>query len=175
MRTVTKFLFSHWWVILMVAGVLSCFDDSLTAQTGPERVVPEISTQSAELERVVVIRLKNGVDVLEGLGKAVQKEGIRNGVIISGIGSVTSYNLHAVANTTFPPEEVFYKAEGPYDLVASQGYIIDGRVHAHITLSDENQAIAGHLEPGTRVFTFYIATIGVFREGIDISKADKIP
>jgi predicted DNA-binding protein with PD1-like motif len=175
MKTATKSLSSHALAILMVAFLLSCFVHPLTAQKGQETAVPEISTQSTWLDKVVVIRLKNGVDVLEGLHRAVEKEGIRNAVIFSGIGSVTSYNLHAVANTTFPPEEVFYKAEGPYDLVASQGYIIDGRVHAHVTLSNENKAIGGHLEPGTRVFTFYIATVGVFGEGIDISRADRIP
>jgi predicted DNA-binding protein with PD1-like motif len=137
--------------------------------------VAEVQTQSSDFERIVVVRLRNGVDVLEGIRKAVARENIQNGVILTGIGSVTSYNLHAVDNTDFPPEEVFYEDDGPYDLIASQGYVINGRVHAHITLSDEDQSIGGHLEPGTRVFTFYIATIGVFVEGIDISRADRIP
>jgi len=161
--------------VLSIAVGLFCLADPLVARAPLEPKVPEVRTLPGDLERVVVIRLKNGVDVLEGLRKAVEREGIRNAVILSGIGSVTSYHLHAVANTTFPPEEVFYKAEGPYDLIASQGYVIDGRVHAHVTLSDENRAIGGHLEPGTRVFTFYIATLGVFAEGMDISGADRIP
>jgi hypothetical protein len=31
---------------------------------------------------------------------------------------------------------------------------------------------AGHLEAGTSVFTFAVATVGVFKDGIDLSRVD---
>jgi predicted DNA-binding protein with PD1-like motif len=52
------------------------------------------------------------------------------------------------------------------------GYVIDGRVHAHITFADADKAFGGHLEPGTSVFTFAVVTVGVFKDGIDLSRVD---
>jgi predicted DNA-binding protein with PD1-like motif len=52
------------------------------------------------------------------------------------------------------------------------GYIIDGAVHAHMTLANPEKAFGGHLEPGTSVFTFAIVTLGVFDDRVDLSRAD---
>jgi predicted DNA-binding protein with PD1-like motif len=41
------------------------------------------------------------------------------------------------------------------------GYVVGGKVHAHMTVGTGAKAIAGHLEPGTEVFTYAIVTIGV--------------
>ncbi len=46
--------------------------------------------------------LKYNTDLLEGLQQAVKDEKTKNVVILSGVGSVTSYHVHAVSNTTFP-------------------------------------------------------------------------
>jgi len=133
---------------------------------------PAMHSISSNFNRVVVVRLKHGTDVLDGLNKAVKKERIKNAVILSGIGSLTSYHVHAVDNTTFPTKNVFYKAEGPQDVLNVNGYVIDGRVHAHITFSDEETALGGHLEPGTNVFTFVIITLGVLEEDASLRRFD---
>ncbi|MHC4539025.1 MAG: PCC domain-containing protein, partial [Planctomycetota bacterium] len=52
------------------------------------------------------------------------------------------------------------------------GYVIDGRVHAHVTLADDDKAFGGHLEKGTNVFTFAVITVGVFSDEIDLSRVD---
>lgn len=39
------------------------------------------------------------------------------------------------------------------------GFIINGRVHAHIIFSDTNIAYGGHLEMGAEVLTFAIVTL----------------
>ena len=41
----------------------------------------------------------------------------------------------------------------PADLVSMNGYVINGRVHAHVTLADADKAFGGHLEKRTQVFT----------------------
>lgn len=51
------------------------------------------------------------------------------------------------------------------------GYVIDGKIHAHMTLATPDKVIAGHLEPGTEVFTFAIVTIGVMN-GTDLARID---
>jgi predicted DNA-binding protein with PD1-like motif len=44
------------------------------------------------------------------------------------------------------------------------GYIIDGRIHAHMTLAQPGKALGGHLEPGTEVFTFAVVTVAVLKD-----------
>ena len=51
------------------------------------------------------------------------------------------------------------------------GYIIDGKIHAHMTMANPDKAFGGHLEPGTNVFTFAIVTIGVMND-VDLSRVD---
>ncbi|MCS7337315.1 MAG: DNA-binding protein [Verrucomicrobiae bacterium] len=135
--------------------------------------VPEVYARNGQFERVVIARLKHRTDLLEGLERLVKQEKIRNGVVLAGIGSVTGYHYHVVSNREFPTRNMFVQdPTGPADITAMNGYIIDGRVHAHITLANATNAFGGHLERGTTVFTFAIVTIGVFNEGIDLSRID---
>ena len=144
----------------------------LTESVEPGQPVPSTLTFSSAFERVVIVRMTYGTDMLDGLRKAVEQEKIHNAVILSGIGSLTSYHVHVVSNTTFPSKNAFIKDEGPYDLTAVNGYVVNGRVHAHITLSDDTKALAGHLEPGTKAFTFVIVTLGVFGDEVDLDRLD---
>lgn len=134
--------------------------------------VPSPLTFSSQFERIVIVRMTFGTDLLEGLKNAVKQENIRSAVILCGIGSLTSYHLHSVSKTTFPSENIFYKAEGPYDLVSVCGYVVNGRVHAHITVADHQHMMGGHLEPDTKVYTFGIITIGVLGDEVDLNRID---
>lgn len=134
--------------------------------------VPGVQTISGKFERVVVVRLKNGMDMLEGLQKAIASEKIRNAVVLSGHGSVTTYHVHVVENTTLPPKDAFPKGAGAYDLLGAQGHIINGRVHTHITLANTAKVIGGHLEPGTKVFTFAAIALGVLSDDVNLERID---
>jgi len=135
--------------------------------------VPDVYALAGRFERVLVLRFKFDADLLAGLERTVKEEKIRNAVILAGAGSVRGYQIHTVSNRTFPSKNVFIKdPEAPADIVAMNGYVIDGRVHAHLTMTDPDRAFGGHLEPGTKVFTFAVVTVGVFAPGIDLSKAD---
>jgi len=135
--------------------------------------VPEVFPILGEFDHIVVLRYKYKSDLLLGLQRSVKEEGIQNGVILAGIGSVCNYHIHSVSNSEFPSRNIYIKdPDAPADLASMNGYIIDGRVHAHVTLTNEEGAFGGHLEEGTSVFTFAIVTIGVFKEGIDLSWVD---
>jgi predicted DNA-binding protein with PD1-like motif len=134
--------------------------------------VPSPLTFATSLERVVVVRLTYGTDVLEGLARAVKEERIESAVILGGIGSLKSYHVHAVGRVELPNANVYYKGEGPYDLTAVNGYVVGGRVHAHVTFSNDKQALGGHLEPGTTTYTFVIVTLGVLPGTVDLSRID---
>jgi len=135
--------------------------------------VPEVYAIPARIEKVLVLRFKYKSDLLEGLRQMVKKHSIRNAVILAGAGSVRGYHVHAVSNAEFPSKNVFVKDPAhPADIVSMNGYIIDGRVHAHITLADRDKAFGGHLEPGTDVFTFAIVTLGVFGDEVTLDRVD---
>jgi uncharacterized protein len=114
---------------------------------------------AAQPGRILFLRFNPGDDVLLALRQAVADNGIRNGAILAGIGSLTSYHFHVVSSTDLPPENAFVQGEGAYDILNVNGYVFDGRVHAHITFSDTEIAMGGHLEEGCRVLTFAIITI----------------
>lgn len=135
--------------------------------------VPDAYAIEGRFDRVVVLRFKYKVDLLQTLERMVKKHDIRNAVILSAAGSVRNYHVHSVSNRVFPSENIYTKdPTKPADLVSMNGYVIDGRIHAHMTLTDENHAFGGHLEPGTNVFTFAIITLGVFEDGVDLSRID---
>lgn len=135
--------------------------------------VPEVYAIPARFERVVVLRFKYQTDLLAGLERMVKELRIRNAVILAGAGSVRGYHVHVVSNRTFPSKNVFVRdPTAPADLIGMNGYVIEGRVHAHVTLADGERAFGGHLEPGTEVFTFAVVTLGVLDESADLSRVD---
>ena len=135
--------------------------------------VPDVVAVSGKIDRVVVLRFKYMADLLVGIEKAVKDQKIQNAVILSGVGSVRNYHVHSVSNRTFPSKNTFTKdATTPADIVSMNGYVLNGKVHAHMTMTDANKAFGGHLEPETNVFTFAIVTLGVLSDGIDLGRAD---
>ena len=135
--------------------------------------IPDVYALNGQFERVVVLRFKYQADLLAGMEKMVKEQKIRNAVILAGAGSLTGYHFHLVSNRTFPSKNIFIKNPVALaDLVSMNGYIIDGRIHAHMTLTNEDKAFGGHLESGTTVFTFAIVTVGVFKDGIDLRRID---
>jgi len=140
--------------------------------TAAGQAPPDVVSLSTEIKGVVLVRLKYNTDLLAGLQQAVKDEKIKNAVILSGVGSVTSYKVHAVSNTTLPATLAYSEHAGPMDLIAVNGYVLGGRIHAHITMTDDKKAFGGHLHEGTKVFTFAIITLGRLDDNIDISRFD---
>lgn len=135
--------------------------------------VPDVYAIKGQFDRVLVLRFKFDTDLLAGIQKMVKQEKIRNAVILSAAGSVRGWHVHQVSNRTLPSKNMYVKdPEAPADLIGMNGYIIDGKVHAHMTLATPDKAFGGHLEPGTAVFTFAIVTVGVMNDGVDFSKLD---
>jgi predicted DNA-binding protein with PD1-like motif len=135
--------------------------------------VPDVYAISGQFQRVVVLRFKYKADLLAGIEQMVKEQKIRNAVFLSGIGSVRNYHIHSVSNRTFPSKNIFIKdPTEPADIISINGYVIDGRVHAHMTLTTGEQAFGGHIEPETNVFTFAIVTLGVFDDRLSLTGVD---
>jgi predicted DNA-binding protein with PD1-like motif len=135
--------------------------------------VPDVYAVTSQFQRVLIFRFKYQADLLAGMEKMVKENKIRNAVILSGAGSVRGYQVHQVSNRTLPSKNIIVKnPTAPADLIGMNGYIINGKVHAHMTLANADKAFGGHLEPDTEVFTFAIVTVGVLPDGLDLTKLD---
>lgn len=152
--------------VVFIALILICA--SIEAQEKDLK----IRSLKSGFDRIEIIQMKPGTDMLEGLNTVIEEKKIKNAVILAGIGSVTDYHYHVVSDRNLPPAQEFPKASVAMDLVSVQGYILNGRIHAHISLSDENSMVGGHLEKGTKALTFFIITIGILPDSLDIKNLD---
>ena len=135
--------------------------------------VPDVYAVPMQLERVLVLRFKNQTDLLDGLQRMIRENHVQNAVILSAFGSVTGYQIHQVSNRTFPSKDMFTADPTmPADIVTMSGFVMNGRLHPHISLATPDKAFGGHLEPGTKVFTFAVVTMGVLKPDQDLSKLD---
>lgn len=135
--------------------------------------VPDVYAISGQFQRILTLRFKYQADLLAGIESMVKQHKIRNAVILAGAGSVRGYQVHSVSNRTFPSKNIYIKdPTAPADIASMNGYVIDGRIHAHITLTDPDKAFGGHLEAGTTVFTFAVVTLGVLGDVVDLSRID---
>ena len=135
--------------------------------------VPDVYAIPTQFDRVVVLRFKFDTDLLAGLEKMIKQEKIQNAIILSGMGSVRGYQIHQVSNRTFPSKNMFVKnPTEPADVIGMSGFVANGVLHPHITLATPDRSIGGHLEPGTNVFTFAVVTLGVLKDGADLSHLD---
>ena len=127
--------------------------------------VPDAYALVGHFDRIVVIRLKYKANLLDGMKKVIQEQHIQNGVILSAVGSLRGYEIHTVSNRDMPSQDTFVKnPTQPVDLVSMNGYVINGRIHAHMTIATPDRVIAGHVEQGNEVFTFAVVTIGVMND-----------
>jgi hypothetical protein len=126
------------------------------------------STQ--EIGRIFILRLDQGDMVLESINELIVKEGIKDAVVVSGIGTLDRCILHMVMTTGYPPVEHFERWEDkPLELASIDGIIADGKPHLHAVVSDREKAYAGHLENGCRVL--YLAEIVIVEvKSLDLTR-----
>jgi predicted DNA-binding protein with PD1-like motif len=115
--------------------------------------------EKKEPKSLIVMRFNPGDDLLASIKEGVEKNNIKNAAILSGVGSVISHSYHVVSSSVNPPKNEFIAGERPADIVNINGFVLNGRVHAHIIFSDTNIAYGGHLESGVKVLTFAILTM----------------
>jgi len=115
--------------------------------------------EDANASRIILIRLGQGDDIYESLLAVAKKKKIRSGLIISGVGSVSKYHYHVVKTINIPILNEYTRGEKALDVLCIQGMIMDEQVHAHITLSDIDNVIGGHMEKGCKVLTFCVITV----------------
>ena len=124
----------------------------------------------ARAGEIVVVRLAYGDLLLESIREICRQRRIRDGVILTGFGSLTDIAVSGAVGASFPPRK-FYQRTRPrgVEILAMSGVIADYHVHCHLVLSDRNQAFGGHLEQGCRVLS--LAEIALMRvAGIKLAR-----
>lgn len=107
--------------------------------------------------RIITISLRRGEMLLEGIQQAINEAHIRDAVVLSCIGTLSSMTWHRVTTLDDKPKEEYPTVHGPLELCCIQGLVVEGAPHFHIVCSDKNGTYAGHLEPGCEVL--YLAEI----------------
>ena len=125
--------------------------------------------RSSAISRLIVIRMNAGEDLLHALEAAAREQGVRNGVFVGGAGSLAGYCVHVVKTTNLPPGETLFEGKEALDILTITGAVLDGRVHAHVTFSNADKAMGGHVHEGCRILTFGLA---VLAETPDANLAD---
>ncbi len=111
---------------------------------------------------IVVVRLSKGDLLLESLRAICRQEGIRNGVILTGFGSLYESRVTGVVSPAYPATR-FYdnRSKAGVEILAISGIIADYHVHAHMVMCDRHRAFGGHLEEGCRVLS--LSEIAILR------------
>ena len=113
---------------------------------------------------IVVLGLEPGDLLLESIRKAIRKHRIRDGAIVSGIGTLKNCRLHYIEGIDFPPQNQFFMVAKPLELLSVSGTIADREPHVHVVISrGETEVFAGHLEDGSEVA--YLAEIAILKFG----------
>jgi predicted DNA-binding protein with PD1-like motif len=142
---------------------------------------------SQNLQRLTQFRAKPGADLLMALKEAVKAEGIRTGVIVSGIGALKKAvfrNLKRFPESypVTPEDRLYLELERPMELVSLVGWIApknsgDVEVHSHFSAStvenDKVITLGGHLTEGTICGIKVVVAILVVTDGTVYAEEDE--
>ena len=97
---------------------------------------------------VILLHLGKGDDMLQCLNQAITEHKIKNGAVVSMIGTLDKARYHMIQTTEEDPTNGFYTVEGPIEVAAG-----------HICMATPETSYLGHLEEGCRVL--YLAEIAI--------------
>ncbi|RJS87694.1 DUF296 domain-containing protein [Candidatus Bathyarchaeota archaeon] len=123
-----------------------------------------------KIGRIFILSLHPGDYILESIKELVEKESVKDAIVVSAIGTLDEYEMHYVLTTGFPPQNKFeHWKDKPLELAHIGGIIADGEPHLHVVVSDSEKAYAGHLEKGCRVL--YLAEIVIIEvKGLNLKR-----
>ena len=130
------------------------------------------------IDRIVMGKLRMNIDLLKGIEELVKAEGVRTGVILSGVGALKKATFRNLK--VLPPDfkvekhhRLYLVLDQPMEIVSLTGWIATGEeggaeVHAHFSAStvieDRVVTLGGHLVPGTLTSIKVVIAIGVVEE-----------
>ncbi|MHA1805269.1 MAG: PPC domain-containing DNA-binding protein [Promethearchaeota archaeon] len=111
---------------------------------------------------IFTLGIEPGEMLLESITHAIEQYDIKNGIVISGIGTLKTCNMHYINHTDFPPSDSIYHLEKPLELLSVSGIIANKEPNLHVVVScKDDQVYGGHLEPESEVA--YLAEIAILK------------
>jgi len=111
---------------------------------------------------VIALGIAPGEMLLETVEAAVKEHDIKNGAVVSGIGTLKVARMHHIVHDRFPPEDRIFLIEKPLEVSSISGIIADGKPHLHMTVGYRDEwSVAGHVEPGCQVL--YLAELVILK------------
>lgn len=105
-----------------------------------------------EFGRIIVMHLKKGDLLLESITEGLAKEGVKNALLVSGIGSLRKLSMHGIKSCSNHPDDYYYTINAPVELGCLQGIVLDGTPHLHgVCSTPDGKTYVGHLEPGSEI------------------------
>jgi hypothetical protein len=117
----------------------------------------------AQIAEVYRVRLDRGDLLLESILETIARHNIKDGALLTAVGSLQECTFHGVVTLAEKPEQRFTTIRGEaMEILNINGIIADGEPHLHMTLSTLKGAFGGHLEKGCRVLYRAELTIAKF-------------
>lgn len=130
-------------------------------------------------ERMVLLRVRPGADLLAAIADGIRKHGIRSGVFVSGLGALQkavlrNLRVFPASYPVQPEDRLYFTLEKPLELLGVSGWIgerADGtaEIHAHFSASyadgDRVVGVGGHLTTGTIAAIKVVIAIAVLPPG----------
>jgi predicted DNA-binding protein with PD1-like motif len=92
------------------------------------------------------VELSRGDKVIESIESALKEVGVKNAVVVSGIGSLQKLKYHRPLDLAETANDEYLCIEAPLEVGSLAGSVIDGVGHFHIVPADLKQVHSGHLE-----------------------------
>jgi uncharacterized protein len=120
--------------------------------------------------KMIAVGLGPDDKLLESVKEIIKSHDVRDGVIVSGIGTLKRCHMHYVDTTGFPAENLFYVVEEPLEIVSISGLIADYEPHLHMAAGcRDKKAYVGHVEDGCVVL--YLAELLIMRlDGLELKR-----
>ena len=103
---------------------------------------------SFDCKKVWIIRVDPGEDVLLSIRNFISQNGIKQGIVVMGYGTLSKVSMHWVTHNQFPPSNRYEKWEDGIEILSLNGIVVDGEPHIHFTASTSSGAFGGHMEEG---------------------------
>jgi predicted DNA-binding protein with PD1-like motif len=118
---------------------------------------------SGGIQRIVIARIKSGVDLLEGLHEVVRREAIEKGVFITAVGGLQRAAFRTLKQLprelpVTDEDRLYLDVDRPLELLSLTGHVSpkengEPNIHAHFsacTVRDDTVVtLGGHLIKGT--------------------------
>jgi len=122
--------------------------------------------------KIIVMHLKRGDLVKETITEQFREMGIKNAVLVSGIGSCRKMTIHYVTQNPDAVDEFLNIEDDAVEIGCMQGMIIEGEPHIHLACSAHSagKCYMAHLENGCEVMVLMELAFLVMDDEISLQR-----